>query len=173
MRRRLASKCSSCLFVLGACAPIHGTGDPGPAGAEHAGRHRRIMPVEQAMTTDAREFVRFPESMRVHTLANMRDHLAALGEIQQALSAHDFDRAAHVAENRLGMSSLASHGAHDVARHMPASMREAGSAMHRSASRFAATARDASVLGDTRPALAALARLTETCVACHAAFRLQ
>jgi len=32
--------------------------------------------------TDTRQFVRFPDALRDHTLANMRDHLLALQEIQ-------------------------------------------------------------------------------------------
>lgn len=122
---------------------------------------------------DRRMPVRFPDAMRVHTLANMRDHLLALGEIQQHLASGEFDQASDVAERRLGMSSLALHGAHDVAKFMPQGMQDAGTAMHRSASRFALVAKDASVSGDLKAPLAALARLSGTCVACHAAYRLQ
>jgi len=122
---------------------------------------------------DAREAVRFPPPMRAHTLANMRDHLAALAEIQQALADGRWDAAADTAERRLGMSSLHDHGAHEVARFMPPAMQAAGTAMHRSASRLAVAARDAGATGDLRSAQAALAGLTQTCVACHAGFRLE
>lgn len=122
---------------------------------------------------DARQLVPFPSALRSHTLANMRDHLAAMGEIQAALAGGSFDRASEVAEQRLGMSSLALHGAHEVGPHMPEGMRNAGTAMHRAASRFALVAKDASASGELRPALAALAALNLTCVACHAAYRLQ
>jgi hypothetical protein len=121
---------------------------------------------------DARRWVRFPEPLRSHTLANMRDHLLALGEMLDALSRSQFDQAAEIAEQRLGMSSLKSHGAHKVAKYMPQGMQDAGTAMHRSASQFATIAKDASVTGDLKPALAALARINQTCVACHAAYRL-
>lgn len=47
---------------------------------------------------DARQLVQFPEPMRVHTIANMRDHLLALQEIDMALSKNDFDKAASVAK---------------------------------------------------------------------------
>ncbi|MGE0671414.1 MAG: hypothetical protein AB7O64_00010 [Methylibium sp.] len=127
----------------------------------------------QANPPDHRQAVRFPEPLRSHTLANMRDHLLALGEIQEALSRADFDRASDIAEERLGMSSLQTHGAHDVAKFMPKAMQDAGTAMHRSASQFATVAKDASVTGDLKPALAALARVNQTCVACHAGFRMQ
>ena len=115
---------------------------------------------------------RFPEPMRSQTLANMRDHLLALGEIQEALSRSQFDQASDIAEQRLGMSSLELHGAHEVAQFMPKGMQDAGTAMHRSASQFATVAKDASVTGDLKPALAALAKVNQTCVACHAGYRL-
>jgi len=126
----------------------------------------------QAAPADSRALVKFPEPLRSHTLANMRDHLAALGEMQDALAKGDYDRAADVAEQRLGMSSLKTHGAHEVARFMPQGMQDAGTAMHRSASQFATVAKDASVTGDLRQALAAMAWVNQTCVACHAGYRL-
>jgi hypothetical protein len=127
---------------------------------------------QAAAPGDKRQLVEFPQQLRSHTLTNMRDHLAALGEMQDALAQGQFDRAADVAEQRLGMSSLRTHGAHEVARYMPQGMQDAGTAMHRSASQFATIAKDASVTGDLRPALAALARVNQTCVACHAGYRL-
>ena len=142
----------------------HSPGMAGHGMADHA-QH-------QAPAADTRQWVKFPEPMRHHTLSNMRDHLMALGEMQEALASGQFDRAADVAEQRLGMSSLKSHGAHEVARYMPQGMQDAGTAMHRTASQFATIAKDASVTGDLRPALAALARLNQTCVACHAGYRL-
>ena len=63
---------------------------------------------------DARQLVKFPAEMREHTLANMRDHLLALQDIQSALAKSEYDRAADVAEKRLGMSSLALHGANTL-----------------------------------------------------------
>ncbi|MEO7337563.1 MAG: hypothetical protein ABIV63_13375 [Caldimonas sp.] len=115
----------------------------------------------------------YPTPLRIHTLANMRDHLQTMGDIQQALSTGSFDKASELAEQRLGLSSLELHGAHDVARYMPAGMQEAGLAMHRAASKLALVANDASVTGDLKSVLASLHRLNQTCVACHAAFRLQ
>lgn len=123
--------------------------------------------------TDDRLLVKYPEMLRIHTLANMRDHLVTLGQIQEALSTGDFDQASTLAEQRLGMSSLESHGALEVARYMPKGMQEAGTAMHRSASQLARVTKDASVTGDVKPVLASLARLSQTCVACHGAYRLQ
>lgn len=135
-------------------------------GREHEGGHA-------ATAADGREAVEFPASMRTHTLANMRDHLLALQEIQDALAHGAFDRAAQVAETRLGMTSLAAHDAHNVAKFMPEGMQAIGTAMHRSASRFAIEAANAGATGDVKAALAALGAVTRQCVACHAAYRMK
>lgn len=122
--------------------------------------------------TDNRTLVHYPDMLRVHTLANMRDHLLTISEIQAALANSNFDKASEIAEQRLGMSSLKLHGAHKVAKYMPKRMRQLGTAMHRSASRFAVIASNAAVNGDAKPALIALSRVTQSCVACHSSFRL-
>ena len=111
--------------------------------------------------------------MRVHTISNMRDHLLALQEINMALSRSEFDGAAKIAEQRLGMSSLEKHGAAHLAPFMPQAMQDVGTQMHRAASRFAIEAQSASASNDVRPALAALSGVMQQCVACHATFRLQ
>lgn len=121
---------------------------------------------------DGRVLVRFPDQLRVHTMANMRDHLLALAQIQDALGKDGFDEAAKIAEERLGMSSLTTHGAHEVSKFMPKGMQDAGTAMHRGASRFAVELQNTAVTGDLKPALAALAQMTQACVACHAGYRL-
>ncbi|MGE0312674.1 MAG: hypothetical protein AB7P21_13760 [Lautropia sp.] len=140
--------------------------------AAHMHRHAPAVGGGAAPAQDTRERVRFPDALREHTLANMRAHLAALTEIQAALAAGAYDRAAELAERELGMSSLEQHGAHEVAGYMPAGMQAAGTAMHRAASRFAVAARNASVTSDLGSALASLAVVGQTCVACHAAWRL-
>lgn len=127
----------------------------------------------KASGQDTREFVKFPAPLIEHTLANMRDHLAALQEIQEHMAMGHLDVASRIAESRLGMSSLGLHEAHAVAQFMPKGMQDAGSAMHRAASRFAIAATDAGVTGDLKPALAALAQVTAQCVGCHAGYRIK
>jgi hypothetical protein len=122
-------------------------------------------------TPDTREFVGIPEPMNSHMLANMRDHLAAVGEMQSALARGEFSLAGKVAETRLGMSSLEAHGASHVAGFMPKGMQDAGTIMHRAASRFAIVATDAGVSGDLKAPLAALSEVTQACVGCHAGYR--
>jgi cytochrome c556 len=121
---------------------------------------------------DARQRIEMPAPMQAHMLANMRDHLAAMSEIQAALAAGKFDAAADIAENRIGMSSLQSHGASHMAPYMPKGMQDIGTNMHRAASRFARNAQEAQVKGGMPLALNALAELTQQCVACHASYRL-
>jgi hypothetical protein len=122
---------------------------------------------------DARIAVIFPKTLRTHTLANMRDHLLALQEIQDALASSKFDRAAAIAEERLGMTSLKLHGAQEVAKYMPDGMQRIGTEMHHAASRFSVEATNAGVSGDLKPALGALASVTRQCVACHSSYRVQ
>jgi cytochrome c556 len=121
---------------------------------------------------DSRQHVELPAPMREHTLASMRDHLQALRDINLALAGNDFEKAANVAEQRLGMSSLEEHGAAHLAAFMPKPMQDIGTQMHRAASRFAVEAQNASVSNDVKPALAALGTVMQQCVACHAAYRL-
>ena len=128
-----------------------------------------------AAAADSRTLVELPETMQMHMLANMRDHLAALAAIQAALADGAPARAGEIAETRLGMSSLQTHGAAHMAPWMPAEMRRLGTAMHRSASRFARVAEEvAAGAGDGgRPLQQGLADLTGRCVACHAAYRIR
>jgi hypothetical protein len=132
-----------------------------------------VLVAAAALADDTRTFVKYPDTLRIHTLANMRDHLVSMAKIQESLAKGSFDEASDIAEQRLGMSSLGLHGAHEVAKFMPKGMQDAGTAMHRSASRFAIVAKDASVTGDVKAPLAALAVVSQTCVACHAAYRIQ
>jgi hypothetical protein len=134
--------------------------------------HQHSMAAGPATQMDPRQLVTFPDPMRLHTITSMRDHLLALQEIDVALSRSAFDKAADIAERRLGMSSLEVHGAAHIAPFMPQGMQDIGTAMHRAASRFAVEAQNASVSNDVRPALAALGAVMQQCVACHAAYRL-
>lgn len=118
---------------------------------------------------DGRALVQMPEMMQQHMLANMRDHLAALNEILSKMADEELDDAAQIAESRLGMSSLQSHGASHMAHFMPDGMRAAGTGMHRAASRFALKAQE----GDPMPAYRALSEVTAACVACHSAYRIR
>lgn len=121
---------------------------------------------------DARALVDMPTPMRQHMLGNMRDHLLAMAQIQQALGRGAYDQAADIAEQRIGMSSLAAHGAAHMAPLMPQPMQDIGTQMHRAASRFARVAQESAVDGNLGRALGSLAEVTQQCVACHASYRI-
>ena len=143
-----------------------------PADEQHA------MPMDHeamhsAAVQDGRELVHFPAPLLEHEMANMRDHLMTLSRIQEYLAQHEFDKACELAAQRLGMSSFRLHGAHDVPPSMPNGLRDAGTAMHHAASRFAIETQRAAVDNDVAHALGALNEVTQACVACHAAYRLR
>ena len=143
----------------------------GMAVAQHQGHHG---PTDHgAATADTRVLVNMPPQLVDHTLSNMRDHLFALQQINEALAQGKNDKAAVTAEQKLGMTSLRLHGAHEVAKYMPEGMQQAGTAMHRAASRFAIEAQNSDVTGDLKPALAVLSEVMNACVACHAGYRFK
>jgi len=118
---------------------------------------------------DTRQLIQLPEMMQQHMMSNMRDHLEAINEILISIADEKLDQAADIAESRLGMSSLDSHGASHMAKFMPKSMRKAGTRMHRAASQFALRAQE----GEPLPTYKALAKVTSSCVACHSSYRIR
>ena len=118
---------------------------------------------------DIRQLVELPEMMQQHMMSSMRDHLAAINQILITMANGKLNQAAEIAESRLGMSSLESHGASHMAKFMPEGMRQAGTNMHRAASRFALKAEEGEVL----PAYRALSEVTSACVACHSSYRVR
>jgi cytochrome c556 len=131
-----------------------------------------IFTIGIASAEDERVYVKLPDKMQQHMLKNMRDHLLALAEIQQALAQTEFDKAAEIAEKRIGMSSMAAHGAAHMSAHMPKPMQEIGSQMHHAASQFALIAQESAINNDIKTALTALSKVTQQCVACHATYRI-
>ena len=119
--------------------------------------------------TDSRQLVQLPEMMQQHMMSNMRDHLVAINEILLNLSSGEMGQAAEIAEQRLGMSSLRSHGANHMAKFMPQAMRDAGTRMHQAASRFSVIAQE----GELQPAYKMLSEVTSACVDCHTGYRIR
>ena len=105
-------------------------------------------------------------------LENMRDHLLALTKIQQHLALEEYEKAATVAENRLGMSSLDGHSASHMARFMPAAMQQIGTQMHKAASRFAIIVQEGGLEGSTPMIADGLVGVMQQCVACHSSYRV-
>ena len=118
---------------------------------------------------DTRELVTLPEMMQTRMLANMRDHLVTINQILVYMTNNELDKAGEIAEQRLGMSSLGSHHAKHMAKFMPKGMQQAGTNMHKAASRFALKAEE----GELSLAYKALQEITSACVACHAAYRIR
>ena len=119
--------------------------------------------------TDSRQLVQLPEMMQQHMMSNMRDHLVAINEILLNMSNGEMDQAAEIAEQRLGMSSLRSHGANHMAKFMPQAMRDAGTSMHQAASRFSVIAQE----GELQPAYKMLSEVVSACVDCHTGYRIR
>ncbi len=127
------------------------------------------LPGTSVSSSDMRIPVELPEMMQQHMLSNMRDHLSAINEILVYLGDDELDKAAEVAEYRLGMSSLESHGASHMAKFMPKGMRQTGTTMHKAASRFALKAQE----GEPLAAYKALSEITAACVACHSGYKVK
>jgi hypothetical protein len=129
-----------------------------------------------ARAEDARELVSLPAPMQAHMLGNMRDHLATLNEIIGDVADGRYDEAAKTAESRLGMSSLAAHGADHFAPYFPKPMQEIGTGMHHAASKLVIVLQNASVAPTAdamRDINRAIHEITSACEACHAGYRLR
>jgi len=127
------------------------------------------LPGTSASSNDSRILVELPEMMQQHMLSNMRDHLTSINEILVYLGNDELEKAAEIAEYRLGMSSLGSHGASHIAKFMPEEMRQIGTTMHKAASRFALKAQE----GEPLAAYKALSEITAACVACHSGYKVK
>ncbi len=127
----------------------------------------------RAGQVDARLAVRFPPELRREVLATMRMHLQGLAEIQQAMNQGRYDDAARLASMTLGMSSMHGDQARQEARFMPPGMRELGARLHMQAGEFILAAQDATATGDHHKPQALFGHMMQTCVACHATYRLQ
>ncbi|MGB5735136.1 MAG: hypothetical protein WBM40_11920, partial [Thiohalocapsa sp.] len=124
-----------------------------------------------ASATWGREQADLPAFASKHLLATMRDHLEALQEVTALVSKRHYEKAADLAEERLGMSSVEIHYEKHVGKYMPKGMRTLGTRMHEAASRFAETARNAAAEGESDKLFGALADVMAQCVACHDSYR--
>ncbi|WP_156782109.1 hypothetical protein [Acidihalobacter aeolianus] len=140
--------------------------------ASYAHASPQIPPAHPAKP-DSRIEVMFPPMLKRQTLFTMRLHLQGVAEIQQALASGRFEKAAEIATATLGMSSMHGHQMAEEAKYMPHGMMKLGALMHQRAAEFAISAQDAAATGNLKPPLRALSRMTETCVACHSAYRLK
>lgn len=156
------NKSKTIIWVL---ASIFGAGIFGLALAQHNHDHQ--------VTPDTRVAVDFPPMMQQHILANMRDHLLAISQIQEAIGKGEYDKASDIAETRLGQTALKTHGAYENSKYMPKGMQEIGSTMHRNASRFAIEIQNSSATGDVKLAMLALSKTTQACITYHSGYKLK
>lgn len=154
-----------------------------PVGSERIhhkveGRMIRIMLVILAVTMvtaeaveDGRKLVEMPPEVQATLRLEMMDHLAAINELIGYIGSSELTRAAEVAEERMGVSSMGKHRQSGMGpgRFMPPEMRAFGMAMHQASSRFAKIAEQ----GDLQASVAALQEVTATCVACHYTYRVR
>ena len=125
----------------------------------------------KSSNTDTRQLVSMPEGAQQILRSDMFDHLVVLNLLLGHLAASEFQQASDLAEARLGNSSRGRHRGTGMGpgRFMPPGMHQLGFAMHQAATDFAETVKNE----DTSAALSALQRVTSSCVACHAGFRIR
>ena len=78
-----------------------------------------------AAEAETRLFVKFPEHLQQKMMSNMRDHMAALNEILECMAYDELDKAADIAEHRLGLGARHAHDTGSLAKYMTPGMREA------------------------------------------------
>ncbi len=123
------------------------------------------------ITNAERQSAKLPKHVTKQLMSNMRGHLNTLQEITSLLAESRYAQAADTAENHLGMSTDEIHYQKFVGKYMPEGMREIGTKMHKAASGFALSAREAEKDGDLNRALLALSQVIKQCVACHELYR--
>jgi cytochrome c556 len=124
-----------------------------------------------ACADDARQAVALPEAALQHEHAVMRDHLAAIARIEHDLASRAYDDAAATAQAHLSLEVMTPEQMEMMHRYMPPPMQSIGMQFHKDGADLALQLQNASVSGDSQAALQALARVTDSCVACHADYR--
>lgn len=160
-----------------------------------------IVQPKRATKHETRQTLYLPAKIRSHFLAGMRQHLAEISDIQAALANGEFEQAAQIAQNRLGLNApgsaacrmdsmadqrtgqaaintfprIASQPGRDagIAPYMPKAMHEVGVKMHQAADHFAEISRASAATKNYPAALSALNAVTTQCIACHAQFRAE
>lgn len=123
------------------------------------------------VNADDRQSAELPSHVSKQLMSNMRAHLKALEKITHLLSESNYAEAADTAEKNLGMSSVEIHYKRFVGKYMPKGMRNISKEMHKAASDFALSAREAEKDGGLNRAFAALSQVMKQCVACHDLYR--
>ncbi|MEJ2061532.1 MAG: hypothetical protein P8Y64_13800 [Gammaproteobacteria bacterium] len=130
-----------------------------------------LLAFQPASAGETREAVPFPPQVKAQFLHRMRGHLETLNAILGYLSQQRYAQASQAAQSQLGMGAMGPE-LHQQLPYMPPGMRSLGARLHKASAMFSTEAQNAEVTGDPAPALRALHRMTETCIACHRAYRV-
>lgn len=118
---------------------------------------------------DNRHWVVLAVRGRLRMQGAMREEMSAINQIEHALAEGQFARAAAIAEDKLGTKSKDARIAGHIVSDAPKGLQRLGDRMQERASAFAKVA----TKGNLHDSLAALAKVTDECVACHATYRIR
>jgi hypothetical protein len=128
-------------------------------------------------TPDQRIAVKMPARLVAQFKGSMRGYLATLRKVQAQMGAGDYAAASATAEDTLGTTAharlLALRPLPEVLNYVPSDMRAIGDTLHTAASQFALVSKQTVAHGDSRKAWAAMSQILDSCVACHAAYRIE
>jgi len=133
----------------------------------HTAMHQQMMTMKGSDSVnqkDSRISLKLPPMMRYNQLAMMREHLEAVDDIVAYLSEGKFDKASHIAHNKLGltpeMQKMCSMYGNDK-------FRDLGLSFHHTADKLG----DVLKTKNLKKSLTALHKTMDKCIACHATFR--
>lgn len=127
-----------------------------------------LIPNANAEEGDVRTVIELSPQHRALVLDEMRQFLAGLQQITDALSRDDMESVGQAAR-ALGVS-MSHQVPADLKRALPQEFRKLGHAVHSS---FDQIALDADSLGDTSHALSQLGETLSRCVSCHSTYQIQ
>jgi hypothetical protein len=126
---------------------------------------------------DRRIAAKMPARLVAQFKEAMRGYLVTLSKMQTQMGAGDYLAASTTAEETLGETAHAKLQAlrpvPELVKYLPPGMRAMGDTLHTAASQFALASKQAATGGDTGKAWTAMAKILDSCVACHAAYRLK
>ena len=147
------------IAILGAVAVIGISSTMAQGTAMPMGGHHH-----QADVIDTRTQLDVPAEMKLHQLANMREHVQAIQTILGLIADGNFDEASKVAHSKLGltpeMQSMCGSFNNEK-------FEQLGLAFHRSGDALGETLKTKDVTASLR----AVDKTMQHCVACHATFR--
>jgi hypothetical protein len=115
-------------------------------------------------SNDKRISLGLPQFARDRLLKNMREHLKAIHDITGLMAKDQFDKAALIAKNKLGLTDAMLKECQKMKREDYTSL---GLAFHKSADKLSKALKEK----DAKKSLLALSNTLNYCVSCHATFR--